>query len=685
MKRAIAIFFVIFVSSLPATGTSGIARSIPELKVAFSNHNIGTKFDFNATVTFHYPAQRGSLVLQDRNEAISIYKHASIPAMAIRPGDRVHVTGTIDPSEHYKGQVAAVCNAIRVLAHEGLPKPLPVRAEEFSVARYTHLLVSVEGILSDVFSDQVDKNWTYFAINCDDRTVYAVQPLLPDGHEFDNLIGKRVRVCGTPEGNPGARQILGSTLNLASIEPLQPSDATQRTDPFDVPDIEGFAFFEKSNHDRGTRRCATGQVIAVWDRDKLLLKTKSGAIIRGELAEPRSPHFGDHIKLSGFPETDLFNAILIRAVWKSTTGPQITDGLPDRISANQIQSPDLQRYDFNQHGKLVKLTGIVRGLPIRGGDGRLYLDNDDRMVATDVSAILESFPAIEIGSLIEVCGTCVIEAEKMTLNQSFPRITGFRIVPRVSTDIKVISGPPWWTPSKLLAIIAALLILATIIAVRARIVRNQSKIKLGERTRLAVELHDTIAQNLTGASFEINAAERLIPTDSDASLKHLARAARTLKSCRDELRNCIWDLRNLTLEAPDMNTAIRSTLEPHIGNTALSIRFNVPRTLFTDNSAHALIRIIRELTLNAIRHGDAKNVKIAGSVESGVLHFSVRDDGSGFDPDNRPGLREGHFGLQGIQERLKKFNGEMTIQSHFGAGTRIAITLVLSPRGRRDI
>ena len=206
-----------------------------------------------------------------------------------------------------------------------------------------------------------------------------------------------------------------------------------------------------------------------------------------------------------------------------------------------------------------------------------------------------------------------------------------------------------------------------------------------ERTRLAVELHDTIAQNLTGASFEINAAERLMPTDADESLKHLGRAARTLKSCRDELRNCIWDLRNRALDAPDMNTAIRRTLEPHIADTSLSVRFNVPRTTFSDNSAHALMRIIRELTLNAIRHGGAKSVKIAGSVESGVLNFSVRDDGSGFDPDKCPGLREGHFGLQGVRERIKKFNGTMTIESNAQTGTRIAITMALPSAGNGPI
>ena len=52
-----------------------------------------------------------------------------------------------------------------------------------------------------------------------------------------------------------------------------------------------------------------------------------------------------------------------------------------------------------------------------------------------------------------------------------------------------------------------------------RLQARLARVRLDERTRLAVELHDTIAQNLTGASFEINAGERLVPTDSGAALK----------------------------------------------------------------------------------------------------------------------------------------------------------------------
>ena len=123
-----------------------------------------------------------------------------------------------------------------------------------------------------------------------------------------------------------------------------------------------------------------------------------------------------------------------------------------------------------------------------------------------------------------------------------------------------------------------------------------------------------------------------------------------------------------------MNEVIRQTVSPHVSaDVALAIRFNVPRNLLTDQSAHALIRIVRELTLNAVHHGKASQIKIAGSFEAGNLLFSVTDNGTGFDVSTAPGIREGHFGLQGIRERVNLFGGTTTVDSVPGKGTKVTI------------
>ena len=157
--------------------------------------------------------------------------------------------------------------------------------------------------------------------------------------------------------------------------------------------------------------------------------------------------------------------------------------------------------------------------------------------------------------------------------------------------------------------------------------------------------------------------------------EHLATASQTLESCRSELRNCLWDLRHHALELEDMNDAIRQTLAPVLGSARLSVRFAVERDRLTDNTAHTILRVIRELTVNAIRHGAASEIKVAGSAEDGRLNVSVRDNGSGFDPSSAPGVEQGHFGIEGIRERISSFKGTLRFDSAGERGTKAVVSL----------
>lgn len=57
------------------------------------------------------------------------------------------------------------------------------------------------------------------------------------------------------------------------------------------------------------------------------------------------------------------------------------------------------------------------------------------------------------------------------------------------------------------------------------------------------------------------------------------------------------------------------------------------------------------------------------------MKFSVRDNGTGFDPKSAPGFAEGHYGLIGIQERIDEFEGDFTLKSEIGSGTKATISL----------
>ena len=150
-----------------------------------------------------------------------------------------------------------------------------------------------------------------------------------------------------------------------------------------------------------------------------------------------------------------------------------------------------------------------------------------------------------------------------------------------------------------------------------------------------------------------------------------------LKSCRTELRQVLSDLRSEALECPTIDEALHSVLEPVIGSAELSIRFNVPRARLMDSTVHAILCIVRELAGNAIRHGGATKVRVAGALEPGRILFSVQENGAGFDPATCAGPAQGHFGLDGIRNRVSRFGGTFQLETAPGKGSHAVIGIPL--------
>ena len=137
-----------------------------------------------------------------------------------------------------------------------------------------------------------------------------------------------------------------------------------------------------------------------------------------------------------------------------------------------------------------------------------------------------------------------------------------------------------------------------------------------------------------------------------------------------------------------MTEAIERTLEPHAVGANVSVRFNVPRERLSDSETHTILRIVRELVVNAIRHGKATVVKVAGECHDNTISFSVTDNGCGFDPATAPGPEQGHFGLLGVRERLNDFGGSFDLESAPGKGAKATISMAIGRETsdeRRDV
>ena len=206
--------------------------------------------------------------------------------------------------------------------------------------------------------------------------------------------------------------------------------------------------------------------------------------------------------------------------------------------------------------------------------------------------------------------------------------------------------------------------------------RMSEALKLDERTRLAADLHDYHSQNLTALAFQVATARRAWQARKEETGTALDTAARMLKSCRADLRHCLWDLRCNTLDEPDFAKAIRRTVATVAGSARLAIRFEGCRTRMSDQAAHAMLSILRELVSNAVNHGHASEINIAGEYRHGRLRCSVRDNGCGFDSLKCPGPNDGHFGIENIRERLRRLDGTLDIVSRPNNGTHARVTIL---------
>lgn len=694
----------LFLLMLATTLTAQVRADLQTFAGFISAENVGREFCVSGVVTRCSPTPGGFFLLQDDTCAVSLFNHTSCSDGELEPGNEVIAAGRVNLGINSRRPVADVTE-VTLVARDRLPAPLDVTARQLADPSLVNRLVRIGGIVTDAFRDEFDREWFFLVLSCKNSTVYIACRQRVKDEQFESLVGKEITAVGFNKGGQNSnRRMITRSIEILSLDGITTLTPKNRTD-HPAPDIESFSFLDEPRSSNSVVCSAKGRILAAWKDGNVLLRTASGSLVKGEISKPPFPVFGERIELVGHPETDLYDPILVRASFRRIAGNASTppEAEPRAVTVADIHANDpmFRHYDFSLHGRTVKIRGIIRAMPIPGGDGQLALECSSRIVTADVSSVPGILRGLENGFGVELTGVCIMQAEKMSLNRTTPLIRGFVIVPRTADDIRIVSRPSWWTPGRSLAAIALLLTVLTIITLWNLALRHiaekrahqlaeeeishvKSELKVSERTRLAVELHDTLAQNITGACLKMNAAEQLFESDPKAAAEHLDVATKTLASCRNEIRNCLWDLRSQALEENTMSNAIRRTLEPHLdGDVDISVRFEVPRAIFTDNTAHILLSIVRELVLNALRHGRAKAVRIVGCAENGNILFSVQDNGCGFDPETAPGVRQGHFGLQGIRERVKTLNGDVCISSGRKAGTKVRITMPL-PAGKGE-
>jgi two-component system NarL family sensor kinase len=215
---------------------------------------------------------------------------------------------------------------------------------------------------------------------------------------------------------------------------------------------------------------------------------------------------------------------------------------------------------------------------------------------------------------------------------------------------------------------------------RARLhARRLEAVQTEERNRLAREIHDTIAQDLSAITFQLEAAEALLgqKAEPERVQRSVLTALGLARKGLEEARRSVLDLRAAPLEGRTLPAALASLAGEAEGSPSVTFEAvpAVPPSLPPAIEA-GFYRIAQEALQNALRHAAASRVMLRLEVADETVRLTVEDDGRGFaigNPGDKTaeGPAASHFGLVGMRERARLLGGSFQVESSPGAGTRI--------------
>jgi signal transduction histidine kinase len=253
--------------------------------------------------------------------------------------------------------------------------------------------------------------------------------------------------------------------------------------------------------------------------------------------------------------------------------------------------------------------------------------------------------------------------------------------PGVSLQVTVLPawGSSWWFRSASGCLFLLLIWWAYRLRVQqiSRELTLRMEERLGERTRIAQHLHDTLLQGMLSASLQLDVAHRELPSEVTAR-PLVGRVVELMRQTIEEGRNAVRGLR--TRHTNDLERAFAELRRELMADEQLEFRLILEGTT---RELAPLIRdeiysIGREALANAFRHSQATSVAIVINYAWSAFTLVVWDNGCGIDTEIARTGREGHWGLSGMRERAEKIGARLKVRSGAGAGTEVELVVPAS-------
>ncbi len=293
----------------------------------------------------------------------------------------------------------------------------------------------------------------------------------------------------------------------------------------------------------------------------------------------------------------------------------------------------------------------------------------------------------EVGSNQRLVTYTTLPSGRYTFRVQGSSSSGVWNVNGVSVVLTIL--PPWYQTNWFRAscVLAFLALVWALYQLRLRQLAAQFNMRLeervGERTRIAHDLHDTLLQTFQGLVFRFQGALNQLPNRPEKAYEVLESALISADQALAEGRNSIQELRSELLKESNIEQMLlaagrelASSQNGEHGSPPLRVIVEGTRRAKQTMIREEIYRIARELLRNAYRHAHARSIEAELRYDDDAFVLIVRDDGKGIDPKVlKDRGRAGHWGLRGVYERAEGIGARLDVWSEAGAGTEVRLTV----------
>jgi signal transduction histidine kinase len=626
---------------------------------------LGGSYFSRSVVTFNGMAPDGHrFYVQEKLRGIAVVPDSNGFEPAVTVGSVLELGGNLLPRARAPAMRPAVIN---ILGKTSLPEPLMPRGPDgFRDGTWTEL----RGIVRTANDDGT--------ITLMGRGYSAAAWLDPaDGGTLEDMVDGEVRIRGVMVLDGFERPLLlvpsRNHIELRAPVPDPPSL------PVAVSSLRDRPWHDDETH----RHLVAGTVTATLGRDFFVQDHSAG--IRVIAATETPVHPGASVRVTGYPEVRGGRVLIADAVWE--TADRVPAVAPLAMDAADPAAAD---------GMLV--TTHATFLAKRTLENRVILEltAGSRVIEAQLEGTASPLPDFAPGSLLAVTGVCLVSNRSPATGET----EQFRLLLRSPADLKLVSGPPWWTRRHttiltlvLLAVIAGSLLRIWFLsrrfarqrAARLAFTRGILDSQENERRRIAASLHDSLGQSLLAIRNQAHLALRSFPEEPEESpaRRRIEEISETTLLAIDEVREITHNLRPYQLDRLGLTRAVRALVRKWEENSTVEFACQIDEIdgIHDSEAETHIYRVIQEAINNIHKHSRATEATVVVKSGAGGISVTVRDNGCGSPAINHP--HGPGFGLDGIRERAEFLGGSAAFESIPGRGTTIKV-LIPNPTDTHD-